>query len=516
MAFHIHNTLSGQKEAFQPIEAEAKKVRLYVCGPTVYDDAHLGHARCYITWDVLYRFLQYLGYKVRYARNITDVDDKILNRAQELNEPFKDLAIRFTQRFHEDMKALNTLPPTDEPRATDYIDEMIRGIETLIEKGSAYTTEDGSVYYRTASKADYGKLWKQPLDELKQEARVESEAGKESPLDFALWKSTPEDDINSWKTPWGQGRPGWHMECSAMNHQIFGDQIDIHTGGADLIFPHHENEIAQSEAWTDKTPFVKYWMHNGFVNVSGEKMSKSLGNFSTIKRVLERYDANTLRYFLLVNHYRMPVDLNDEALAGAKNRMIKIHRAFKLACQTLGLHPEVLREYPILEQTDAPQNPYLAEFEKHMSDDLGTPKALAVMDESIKSLNQAMAQNADDLPVIRKVFAQALSIFSHLGFNPQLVFQDAVFQDAKNTTSGNLPAKTIEALRIIYNELTGQWLEADKDPNSILEEITTLRIRAKEIKNWGQADAIRKHMTDIGIQLIDHKDGTTTWEPSSD
>ncbi len=501
MVFQIHNTLSGQKEDFQPIEEG--KVRLYVCGPTVYDDAHLGHARCYITWDILYRFLQYLGYDVRYARNITDVDDKILNRAKELNEPFKDLAIRFTQGFHDDMEALNTLPPTDEPRATDHIDEMILGIEKLIEKGSAYQTEDGSVYYRTASKTDYGKLWKQPLDDLKQEARVESEAGKESPLDFALWKSTPDDDTDSWKTPWGQGRPGWHIECSAMNHKLFGAQIDIHTGGADLIFPHHENEIAQSEAWTDKTPFVKYWMHNGFVNVSGEKMSKSLGNFSTIKRVLERYDANTLRYFLLVNHYRMPVDMSDDALAGAKNRMIKIHRSFKTACQTLGIHPEVLKEYPILTKDQAPENPYLADFEKQMSDDMGTPKALAVMDEAIGALNQAIAKDADALPVIRGLFAQALSIFSHFGFNSALIFA---------SNDENLPEETVDALRSIYKELTGQWLEADKDPAIILKEIFTLRKRAKEIKNWEQADAIRKHMSDLGIKLIDNKDGTTQWE----
>ena len=497
--FHVYNTLSGQKERFKPLEPG--KVRMYVCGPTVYDDAHLGHARCYITWDVLYRFLLFLGYDVRYARNITDVDDKILKRAAENNEPFGELAERYTQKFHEDMVALNTLSPTDEPKATEAIGEMIRGIEALLKKKMAYKTSNGSVYFRAAKKKDYGKLWKQPLEDLKSEARVEMEAGKESPLDFALWKATAPNDENSWDAPWGHGRPGWHLECSAMNHQLFGAQIDIHAGGADLIFPHHENEIAQSEAWTDHTPFSSYWMHNGFVNVSGEKMSKSLGNFSTIRTVLAHYDANTLRYFLLINHYRMPVDFNDEALQGAKNRMVKIHRAFKEACTVLGLHPDVLKEYPVLDVSQADENPYLKSFLEQMADDLKTPQALAVMDESIGALNKAIANTPDDLATIRRVFSQVYSIFTHLGFNSALCL----------ASESSLSEEVMTSLNSAYTELVGVSSESS-EPQVMLEKLIELRKEAKASKNWAQADSIRDRLGAIGIVLQDKKGGATVWE----
>ena len=305
----LYNTLPGQTEIFEPLEAE--KVRLYVCGPTVYDDAHLGHASCYITWDVLYRFLKFLGYDVTYARNVTDVDDKILKRAAELNVSPHEVARKNYESFTADMAALNCLPPDQEPFATGHIPQMITAIQALIDKNAAYVTPEGTVYFRVSAKDNYGALSKKPLDDLKSGARVEVDPHKESPLDFALWKHVSEEEQakpdHAYESPWGKGRPGWHIECSAMNHAIFGKQIDIHAGGADLVFPHHENEIAQSECWLDlsgKTPndrFAKYWMHNGFVNVSGEKMSKSLGNFSTVKKVLERYDANTIRYFLLTN-----------------------------------------------------------------------------------------------------------------------------------------------------------------------------------------------------------------------
>ncbi len=494
----VYNTLTGRKEPFEPLSPGA--VRMYVCGPTVYDEAHLGHARCYITWDVLYRFLRYLGYTVRYARNITDVDDKILNRAKEQNVPFRSISEHYTKLFHEDMATLNVLPPTDEPKATEYIDEMLEGIRTLVDNKTAYISADGSVYFRAGAKADYGKLSKKPLDDLKAGARVEVDPQKESPLDFALWKAIPADDPDGWDAPWARGRPGWHMECSAMNHRIFGDQIDIHTGGADLIFPHHENEIAQSEAWTGKIPFVKYWMHNGFVNVSGEKMSKSLGNFSTIRRVLERYDPNTLRYFLLTNHYRMPVDFSDEALGGAKNRMNKIHRAFRHGCDVLGLHPQVLAEFDVPGHSQAEDYRHLQAFEEQMGDDLNTPQALATLAEAITDLNTALAETAEDLPGIRRHFTEALALFVHLGFNPQRVFDE-----------DRLPPDTVAALRTIYNELTGQWLEPGKDPETLLSEIIGMRQQAKATKNWTQADAIRKHLSDIGIRLMDSKDGTT-WE----
>ena len=314
----LYNSLSRQVELFEPLETN--KVKLYVCGPTVYDDPHLGHARCYLTWDVLYRLLLFLGYDVHYVRNLTDVDDKILNRALERGVSAEVVTNENIKSFHDGMSGLNLLSPTTEPRATSYVSDMVTFIETLIQKGFAYATPDGDVYYDSSKKDDYGKLCQQPLDDLQAGARVQVDEHKRSPLDFVLWKHAKPDEVLKWPSPWGdqnkEGRPGWHIECSTMIHEVLGAQIDIHAGGCDLIFPHHENEIAQSEAFTGLSPFVKYWMHNGFVNVSGEKMSKSLGNFTTLPSILTQYEADTIRYFVLTNHYRMPVDFNDEALKG--------------------------------------------------------------------------------------------------------------------------------------------------------------------------------------------------------
>lgn len=512
------NSLSGQKEPLQTLEPG--KVRLYVCGPTVYDDAHLGHARCYITWDVLVRALRFLGYDVRYARNITDVDDKILARARASGEPFSDLAQRYTQRFHEDMAALNVAPPTEEPRATAFIAEMVAGIHALMAAGCAYRAPDGTVYFRTAAKADYGKLCKQPLDDLRQGARVEVTPDKESPLDFALWKPVDTDDPVGWDTPWGRGRPGWHLECSAMNHALFGAQLDIHAGGADLLFPHHENEIAQSEAWTGHAPFARLWLHNGFVNVSGEKMSKSLGNFATVRTLLTQYDANTIRYFLLTNHYRMPVDFTDDALAGARNRMTKIHRALKLACHTLGLCPETLAEQPIAGPAQGDHAPLLKALQAALCDDLNTPQALAVLDEAITALNRCNQPDTAqpeglhyDLPAIRAQFLEALAIFTHLGFDASLALA------SERTAEATFTPAVAQALRTIVHELSGDWLAPDATPAQALARILDYRQRARATKNWAQADAIRHHLEALGIRLMDRKDGTMGWEwgvPSSD
>lgn len=522
--FTLYNTLTQTNEPFEPLEPG--KVKMYVCGPTVYDQAHLGHARCYITWDVAFRFLKFLGYEVNYVRNVTDVDDKILQRAKDLGDTPEGVAEKNYRLFKEDMQALNVLDPTHEPRATQFIQEMIDGISALVDNGSAYPTPDGTVYYRTGSFKHYGELSKKPLDDLLAGARVDVDPNKESPTDFALWKGVADTETTAWKTPWGLGRPGWHMECSAMSRSLLGEQLDIHAGGADLIFPHHENEIAQSEAWTGKRPFVRYWLHNGFVNVSGEKMSKSLGNFSTIRKLLERYDANTIRYFLLTHHYRMPVDFNDEALQGAENRMVKIHRSFRQAMADLALDAAQLESLATkpegVEEKDDPIQVLFRQFTQAMLEDLNTPQAMAVMNDLIGEINRfnnyASQFSDPNAPVelsdigvkgqaysypsaivaYRRVVSNSLAMFYHLGFDLSLLAEQ---QD--------LPG---EALQSIYQELAGDSLSPDLSPAETLSAIIELRKAAKAAKNWPQADAVRKHLTDIGITLKDNKDGTTSWE----
>jgi cysteinyl-tRNA synthetase len=494
----LFNTLSGMLENFVPLDAAGKQVKMYVCGPTVYDDAHLGHARCYITWDVLYRFLKFLGYQVRYVRNVTDVDDKILNRAKERGETPAQLAERNYLSFSQDMQALNVLPPDEEPRATQYISHMLQGIGVLIEQGAAYASPDGSVYFRVAAKKDYGKLSKKPLNELKSVARVEADPNKESPLDFALWKAVPLSDANGWETSWpaegqskGWGRPGWHMECSAMNHAVFGDQIDIHAGGADLIFPHHENEIAQSEAWTGHAPFSKYWMHNGFVNVSGSKMSKSLGNFATIKTILERYDANTIRYFLLTNHYRMPVDFSDESLQAAENWVVKAKRALNEAKNALGLEGNAVQQLVLpnfMALQALPKTPDTANFLSlclDMMEDLNNPKALAKFNITLGHLRGGAMPggSASETPVsadLADSFKVAVSMLNLLGFDLTLLFNE-------DSAKAALPID--EILQLIQ-----------------------ARKQAKEAKDWPQADAIRNQITEMGLKILDNKDGTTSVE----
>lgn len=524
--FKLFNTLTGQLEPFVPLEKPddplGKQVYMYVCGPTVYDDAHLGHARCYITWDVLYRFLKFLGYDVKYVRNVTDVDDKILNRAKERGETPQELAERNYRGFAEDMKALNilTLPEGQEPRATQYIDHMKEGIQALIEKGAAYRTADGSVYFRVSAKADYGKLkfgtndpeaLKKHLEDLKSGARVDVDEEKESPLDFALWKAVPLEDPNGWESPWppegaeqGWGRPGWHMECSAMNHAVFGQQIDIHAGGADLIFPHHENEIAQSEAWTGCTPFAKYWLHNGFVNVSGEKMSKSLGNFSTIKKLLERYDANTIRYFLLTAGYRKPVDFNEVSLNSAQSGVAEIHESISAAFKQLRLSQQDTQQFElkpdpnIVDQfKESALRDMIVTYEsafKSLCQDLNTADALGKLNslkDRLKSYTrQFSAENFQanfpgsgrtNLEAFQLVLNLLVHLLSTLGFDSNLAF----VQKVVSLSSGELDAVT---------------------------SLVQSRKTAKAEKNWAEADRIRHEILAQGYQLLDNKDGTTTVE----
>ncbi len=362
----LYNSYNKRTEEFKPIEEN--KVKMYVCGPTVYDNAHLGHARCYITWDVLYRYLKFKGYDVTYCRNVTDVDDKILKKAEKEGKTPEEVSRFWYNKFSESMKKLNNLSPDIEPFATKTLGEMISMNKDLISKGYAYES-NGDVYFRVKKFGRYGSLSGQPIDQLESGARIEVGEQKEDPLDFALWKK---DEKFGYNSPWGVGRPGWHIECSAMSRKYLGKTIDIHAGGADLIFPHHENEIAQSEC-ANGCKFVNYWLHNGFVTINKEKMSKSLGNFLTIDDLLKNYDSNTIRFFILTNHYRMPVEFSDEALQSASAGVKRLLNA---------------KQTPINDDLDITELEEYKEFVEAMDDDLNTSKAMAVLFDLTNKANK--------------------------------------------------------------------------------------------------------------------------------
>jgi cysteinyl-tRNA synthetase len=432
---------------------------MYVCGPTVYDNAHLGHARCYITWDVLYRYLKFKGYDVTYCRNVTDVDDKILKKAEKEGKTPEEVSKFWYNKFSESMKALNNLKPDIEPFATKTLGEMIAINKDLINKGFAYEV-NGDVYFRVKKFPKYGYLSKQPIDQLESGARIEVGEQKEDPLDFALWKK---DEKFGYKSPWGVGRPGWHIECSAMSRKHLGKTIDIHAGGADLIFPHHENEIAQSEC-ANGCKFVNYWLHNGFVTINKEKMSKSLGNFLTIDDLLKKYDSNTIRFFILTNHYRMPVEFSDEALASAANGVKRMLNA---------------KQTPIDESLNIKDFDEYKDFVEAMDDDLNTSKALAVLFDLTNKANKDMAY----------AYTLLYKLATTLGFT----FEKAKLSDEE------LQLK----LQQISEELGEKY--------SSMEEIIEKRKQARNDKNWDVADKIRVALDNVGIILKDSKEGTT-WE----
>lgn len=453
----LHNSYTNQVEEFKPIEEN--KVKMYVCGPTVYDNAHLGHARCYITWDVLYRYLKFKGYDVTYCRNVTDVDDKILKKAEKEGKTPEEVSQYWYKKFSDSMKALNNLKPDIEPFATKTLGEMIAINKDLINKGYAYEA-NGDVYFRVKKFPKYGYLSKQPIDQLESGARIEVGEQKEDPLDFALWKK---DEKFGYKSPWGVGRPGWHIECSAMSRKHLGKTIDIHAGGADLIFPHHENEIAQSEC-ANGCKFVNYWLHNGFVTINKEKMSKSLGNFLTIDDLLKNYDANTIRFFILTNHYRMPVEFSDEALQAAANGVKRMLNA---------------KRTPIDETLDLTQFDEYKEFVDAMDDDLNTSKALAVLFDLTNKANK-------DVPY---AFTLLHKLAETLGFT----FTKATLSD--------------EELSAKLEEISKELGEKYESMDAIIET----RKQARADKNWDLADKIRVALDKVGIVLKDSKEGTT-WE----
>lgn len=462
----IYNTLTRKKEEFKPIKPG--KISMYVCGITVYDYCHIGHARTSIAFDVIARFLRSQSWDLNFVHNITDIDDKIIRRANELGEKFDDLTKRFIDAMHEDEKSLGILPPSIEPRATEFIGPIIEIVETLIKKGHAYAASNGDVYYRVTSFEGYGKLSNKNIDELLAGARIEVDEIKEDARDFVLWKAAKPGEP-SWQSPWGQGRPGWHIECSAMAKKCCGDQLDIHGGGADLQFPHHENEIAQSEAANGHS-YVNYWMHVAPLRIDGEKMSKSLGNFFTIRDVLAKYHPEVVRFFLISSHYRSPINYSEESLIEARSGLERFYAA--------------LRDYSSVapaELTTIAQSAYYKTFVEAMNDDFNTRVALAAMYDLVRELNSSHSDTnrATRLASELKALGAILGIFR---FDPTEFLQ-----------SGN----------------SGQISAAD------VEQLIAERIQAKKDKNYARADEIRKQLTAGGIVIEDAKDGTTHWRRES-
>ncbi|MDO6440657.1 cysteine--tRNA ligase [Marinobacter sp. 2_MG-2023] len=459
----IYNTLTQQKEAFTPIEPG--KVRMYVCGMTVYDYCHLGHARVLVAFDVVTRYLRDRGYDVTYVRNITDIDDKILRRAEENGEPFTDLTERMIAAMHEDEARLGVLPPSAEPRATDYISEITAMINTLIESDHAYAADNGDVYFSVESFKGYGKLSKKKLEDLLAGARIDVHEAKRSPADFALWKAAGEGEV-SWPSPWGNGRPGWHIECSAMSTRCLGDTFDIHGGGPDLLFPHHENEIAQSECATGHT-FVNTWMHAGAIRVNKEKMSKSLGNFFTIREILESYPSEVVRFFLVSSHYRSQVDYSEDNLAEAGRSLARLYHSLR------GITPA--------ESGQLPETEYDRRFAELMDDDFNCPGAISVLHALANDINQHRREGRDD--EARDAAAVMIRLGAVLGLLQQ--DPDAFFQ----ADSGS--------------ELSAEDIEAK----------IQARADARKAKDFAGADRIRDELAEQGIILDDSREGTS-WRRS--
>ncbi len=455
----IYNTLTQQKEEFRPIEPG--KVRMYVCGMTVYDYCHLGHARVLVAFDVITRYLRHRGYDVNYVRNITDIDDKILRRADENDEPYNELTDRMIRAMHEDEARLGVLSPDEEPRATAYIDEIIAMIHKLIASGHAYAADNGDVYFAVDSFEEYGKLSKKKLEDLLAGARVDVQEAKRSPADFALWKAAKVGEV-SWPSPWGDGRPGWHIECSAMSTCCLGDTFDIHGGGPDLLFPHHENEIAQSECATGHT-FVNTWMHAGAIRVNKEKMSKSLGNFFTIREIMEKYPAEVVRYFLVSSHYRSQVDYSEENLAEAGRTLTRLYHALR------GIVPA--------KAADVPESEHDERFAEAMDDDFNTAGAIAVLHAVANEINQHRRDGREeDAKRSAAILVRLGGVLGLLQQDPEAFFQA--------DTGGELSAEDIEAM-----------IQARAD--------------ARKAKNFGEADRIRDELLDKGIILDDSREGTT-------
>ncbi len=489
MALRLYNTMAGRKQEFEPLTPGA--VSMYVCGVTVYDHCHIGHARANIVFDIVYRYLQYAGYAVTYVRNYTDVDDKIINRANERGISSKELSEEFIRAFDEDMEALGLQKPTHQPKATDYIPKIVDLVSTLIERGLAYESA-GDVYFSVDKFPGYLKLSKRNMEDMLAGARIATGELKRNPMDFALWK-TAKPGEPSWPSPWGEGRPGWHIECSAMSMDLLGPSFDIHGGGKDLVFPHHENEIAQSEGTTGK-PFVKYWMHNGFVNINQEKMSKSLGNFFTIREILKKYDPEVVRFFIISAHYRSPIDFSDQNLDDAKAGLSRFYELLKTADELLARMPVPIK---------APC-PTLADFEREiydriemleerfveaMDDDFNAALAIGHLFEAVRGLNRLIAEKRfDECPLSLAVLADGVKKLRRLGEVLGLF--------------GSEPAAWLEKQK--SDGLQGGELTAEA-----IEILIAERKQARADRNFARGDEIRDELDAKGVILLDSREGTT-------
>ena len=478
----VLNTLTNRLEEFEPLND--KKVGIYACGVTVYDLCHIGHARSAVVFDVIVRYLRYRGFDVKFVRNFTDIDDKIINRANKEGVTWKDIAERYTEEYYKDMDRLGIARADVEPRATEHIADMIEIVKALIEKGYAYTVDEGeaqSVYFSVEKFPQYGKLSKKKIDELMSGARVDPDERKRSPLDFALWKASKPNEP-WWESPWGKGRPGWHIECSAMSLRHIGETLDIHGGGADLIFPHHENEIAQSEAYTGK-PFAKYWIHNGFVTIDKEKMSKSLGNVLNIRDLLDMYDAEALRLFLLSSHYRSPIEFSHEYIKEAEATLDRVYSTIWRIEDFENVEPKDKSKSKI----ELNIRNLKSEFEKAMDDDFNTAKALGVIFEFIKELNRFMDKkpsNKEDLTLLsyaKKIIKELGGVLNLFQRQPTQWYRDL------------LKIKKLEISEEVINRL--------------IEE----RVKARKNKDWQKADTIRQQLLSKGIILEDKPD-KTVWK----
>jgi len=472
----IYNTLSSEKEEFIP---SSDTVKMYVCGITPYDSSHLGHAMSYIIFDTIRRYLEYRGYNVKYVQNFTDIDDKIINRANQRGIPARQLAEEFINQYFDDMDTLNIKRANVYPLATEEIPKIIEVVEGLIQRGYAYEV-DGNVYFRVKKDEDYGKLSHRNLDDLMAGARIEIEESKEHPLDFTLWKATKPGEPQ-WDSPWGKGRPGWHIECSAMSLRYLGETLDIHGGGQDLIFPHHENEIAQSESFTGVTPFVRIWIHNGLMQLGEDKMSKSLGNLVTIKQALDRASADAIRLWVISSHYRSPLIYTDESLEATERGIERLRRTMQLESQgtaNASLNIEA----------------YKKKFLDAMDDDFGTPQATAVLFDLARDINRAY----DDKQDIEEVKKTLIELAQVLGLT------------LKETAVLALPFESLMKLAEKYELALGTSTgNEEQHASEYVELLIKKRAEARKSKDFQNADGIRNDLKEIGVTLEDTPQGTT-------
>jgi cysteinyl-tRNA synthetase len=489
MALRVYNTLTGEKEPFVPLIPG--KAGMYVCGVTVYDYCHIGHARAGVAFDIIFRYLKFCGYDVTYVRNYTDIDDKIINRANQEGTDYRTIADRYIQAFDEDMERLGLAKPTVEPKATDHIGGIISVIEVLIAKGHAYVSE-GDVYYAVETFPDYLKLSGRNLEEMQAGARVEVGEKKRHPMDFALWKGSKPGEP-WWQSPWGAGRPGWHIECSAMSMEFLGKTFDIHGGGKDLVFPHHENEIAQSEG-ANGCRFVRYWLHNGFVNINSEKMSKSLGNFFTIREVLKKYDPETLRFFIISAHYRSPIDFSDQNLDEAQSGLERIYSCLKALDDILNGKSQSA-EINVIEnlsqvglELQEKVDQFMPRFVEAMDDDFNTAQALGVLFETVRAANRFLAEIKEVTPLSLSLIAHARHLFVEVGGVLGLFVA--------------APADWLEGIK----SAKADQIDMAQDE---IERLIAERAEARAAKNFKRGDEIRDLLLAKGIQLLDSAQETT-------